>query len=162
MSKSIKILSIISVIFSCVGILIAIAILTFLWEPINILFNSPDVITEANPIIPIGTMMHIVSSIIVAIVLLVSCKSKKLILIEILSIVFLSMVLPVMIYRIDMTQTIFVGHTMGNNALSVMNVGNSYMVFSLGFVNLSISLCLITSGMRIAEKVIENKNNSIK
>lgn len=157
MNKSVKILSIISIILSLIGVLLATAILTFLWEPVNILLNSPEVIAKATPIIPIGNMVYILGCVIISLVLLASYKSRKFIVIEILSIVFLSFVFPLLAYRLDMTQTIWVGHTMGDNSLAVLGTANSIMAIPIGFINLSVALSLITSGMRLIEKIMSNK-----
>lgn len=161
MNKSVKILSIISIILSLIGVLLATATLTFLWEPVNILLNSPEVISKATPIIPIGNMVYILGCVIISLVLLASYKSRKFIVIEILSIVFLSFLLPCLTYRLELNQTMLVGHTLGSNSIAILGTANSIMAIPVGFVNLSVALSLITSGMRIIEKVISNKKMPI-
>lgn len=161
MNKSIKTLSTISLILSGIGVLLAVAILTFLWEPLNALLNNPEQITKATPIIPIGNMLYILGCTVISLVLLINYRSRKPITIEVLSIVFLSLIIPFLTYRLKVDQSLLVGHTMGRTAFVTLDVSNSLFDLPLGFANLSLALSLITSGMRIIGKIVAKKKQPI-
>lgn len=161
MNKSIKTLSTISLILSGIGVLLAVAILTFLWEPLNALLNNPEQITKATPIIPIGNMLYILGCTVISLVLLINYRSRKSITIEVLSIVFLSLIIPFLTYRLKVGQSLLVGHTMGRTAFVTLDVSNSLFDLPLGFAYLSLALSLITSGMRIIGKIVAKKKQPI-
>lgn len=162
MSKTTKILSIISVILVGVGVLLAASILTFLWEPMNILLNNPDEIVNSSPIIPLGNFVSMFGCATISLVLLTTHKSQKSIVIEILSIILLGIILPLFTYYLDKAQAIWVGNHMGDNALATLGMEGQLLFLPLRFIGLSSTICLLTSGMRIIEKLGVNKGKPIK
>ena len=69
MKTAIKILSIISLIFACIGIMIALLCLTILWEPTNVILDNHINVIESGPIIPLGEALHIIGVFLISLVL---------------------------------------------------------------------------------------------
>ncbi len=54
---------------------------------------------------------------------------------------------------IEITQNIIVGNTLTYNSLTILEATKTVLALPTGFATISYSLCFITSGMRIAEKI---------
>ena len=155
MKKTILILSVISIVIAAVSMLLLISFLTAFWEPMCILFSAPQGIVEAGPIIPDGTMVYMVGCLLVTVAIGVFAKSNRAIVFEIIAIVLLSVVIPILVRRLSMTQTLVIGQTMGDAKPASLNVANQIGSFASRLMAVSEALCLVVCGMSITEKVIK-------
>ena len=160
MKKTISILSIVSIVVAAVSLLLAIGFLSVFWKPMCMLFSAPQEVVAAGPIIPTGKLVYMVGCLVVAPIICVCAKSNKTIVIEIISIILLSAVLPVLAWRLSMVQTYEIGYTMGAKALTVLSIADDITSFARGLMNISAALCLVVCGMSISEKVHTKKANS--
>ena len=96
MNKSIKVLSIISVVMAGFAILLACFFLTVFWERLCIDLSAPDVVLDIGPRIPIGNTLYLIGSLIFVLIHFLTNKSRDNIIIEIVTIVFLSAIFPVL------------------------------------------------------------------
>ncbi len=156
MSKPIKILSIIAVILSGFAVLLSFAVLTFLWKPINIYLNTPADLIGYDPIIPIGNMLYMFECLIIALLFLFTSKSKRVIAIEIIAIIFLT-ISPALGNYLNSIQTTFIGKFAGDTSLIVLGITTQSLFVSSTFIGICRCLCLIIGGMRIVEKLAFRK-----
>ena len=159
MKKTISILSIISIAIAAVALLLFISLMTVVWEPMCVLFNSPQDIIATGPIIPNGTMVYIVGCFLIAITAFVSTKSSRAIVLEVIAIVLLAVVIPLLDWRLSMAQTSVIGQ-MGAIALSTLSIAQQMGSFASGLMAVSEALCLVVCGMSISEKVHSKRVNS--
>ena len=157
MKKTIKVLSVISLVCSCMALVLALAFTSFLWRPLGSSFASSQEVINAGPRIPIGNMISIFGYLVVSLLLLITAKVRRVIAIEIIAIVLLCVVLPPAIYLSGMYQNIFVGRAYGSLALASLASTSSMFAVPTAFSGISFQLSLITSGMRIADKVHNRK-----
>ena len=155
MHKSTKILSVISMIISCIAIFIAVAFLTFLWEPMCLLLYSGFAI-ENGPIIPIGTAVRMLGYLFISVILLATCKVKRFVAIEIIAIIA-GLVLPFFSSYIVTVQNVMLGRFIGSEGLAAFSITNNLLNLPLGIMSLSLTINMITSGMRLAEKTYLRK-----
>ncbi len=152
MNKTIKILSIISAIFSCVGLIMAVALLTFLWKPINHIMGTPPELENAL-IVPIGTMIYLFGCATVALFLLATYESRRFVAIEIVSIAMLVIFFPFSKWFFGLIQQSYM-NAMGTIYIAGLGNTTSVLNFSSVFASLSESVSLVLCGMRIARKIM--------
>ena len=157
MSKTIKVLSIISVIMIALSIFLAIGFLTVLWEPMGILYSNRDYLKETSPVLPLGDAVYLLCSFAVVLSLLLTCNTKKNIAIEIITILCLLFVLPIARNFLSLQQSMLLSGFSGVKELSALTITKSIISFPMNLAEFASSLCLINVGMRIAEKVLLSK-----
>lgn len=163
MSRVFKILSIISAILSCIAILLSGAILTFLWDRLNIKFmNTPESIIAIGPIVPAGSIIRILGCFLISIILLITYKSKRTITVEGILFPLLCIIIPISSHYSDLVQNISIGQAAGDSSLVALSVTNTLMTLPLFLSSLSSHLCFLVSGMRIAEKSMIKKHRHIQ
>ena len=162
MKKAISILSIISIAIAAVALLLFISLMTVFWEPMCVLFNSPQNIIAMGPIIPNGTIVYIVGCVLIAITTFASTKSSRAIVLEVIAIVLLAVVIPVLNWHLSMAQTSVIGYTMGATALSALSIAKQMGSFASGLMAVSEALCLVVCGMSISEKVHSRKSTPVQ
>lgn len=152
MKKPIAIISTTSMIISFVSVFLTLLFLTALWEPMGSLFySSPDVLRQ-GPVIPIGNMLYIFGCLTVAVILFATRKSRRFFAIEIISMVFLIAFLPVFTSLLETFQQNTLS-AMGINAVLRLNITSRVLTVPAYLMNVSSALCLLSCGMRIANKV---------
>ena len=155
MNKAIKILSIIALVFSGLAFLLAGALLTFLWEPAAGIYYV-DTLSQ-GPVIPIGTIINMLGCLVITILLLTSLKPSRFIVIEILSIVFLIIVLPAIVNVLSMYQAQIINMRMGMDYIYRFSITNSIMIWPVRLVGMASSICLVVCGMRLGTKSVLRK-----
>lgn len=157
MKKTISTLSILSIVVAAVSLLLAISFLSIFWEPMCVLLSAPQDIVTAGPMIPNGTMVYMVGCLLVAVAACVFTKSSRTIVFEITAIVLLSVVIPVLVWRLSIAQTAEIGQTMGAAKLAALSIANQIGSFASGLMTVSEALCFVVCGMSISEKVLTKK-----
>lgn len=152
MKKTISILSITSIALAVLSLLLAVGLLFIFWEPVCLLISAPEAVVDAGPIIPIGNMVYMVGCLIVAVLVCICAKSNRSVVLEIMAIVFLSVILPALAWRLSMAQTSQIGRTMGAATLTALSVATDVSGFARGLMDVSVALCLVACGMSISEK----------
>ena len=92
-----------------------------------------------------------IGCLVVSVILLISHKSKRCVVIEILQIAFLNVIFPVLTWLFGIFQNIWL-NPMGVNSVARLAVTNGVIAFPVGFIGLSSVLCLLMCGMRMAYK----------
>ena len=152
MTKFIKIFSVISVVLCGVAVLLSVAFLTFLWEPMAEMLNFQREIIRVGPTIPLTSIVALFSSALFAISVLATLKTGKGVAIEILIIIFICLI-PFLNYFLGTMQTLVVGRFSGDVALASLGSTSSVLnMIPLKLAELSKMLSLLICGMRIGEK----------
>lgn len=158
MKKTISILSIGSIVVAVVALLLGIAFLTVFWKPMCMHYvSAPENVIAAGPIIPIGNMVYMVACLLITVSICVLAKSNRTIVFEIIAIILLSAVLPVLVWRLSMSQTVEIGQTMGAVKLTALSVANNISSIATKLMAVSEALCLVVCGMSISDKVHSKK-----
>lgn len=158
MKKPILILSIVAIAVAAVALLLGIAFLTVFWEPVCMLYvSAPEDVIAAGPIIPNGSIVYMVACLVIAVAACIFTKTSKTIVFEIIAIAFLSIIIPVLVWRLSMAQTVEIGQTMGAVKLTALSVANNISSFATKLMAVSEALCLVVCGMSISEKIITKK-----
>lgn len=155
MKKTISILSIIAIVLSVLALLWAGALLFGFWEQVCIfLYNAPETVIAEGPILPIGNIVYIVGGIALIVVAYICSKSNKTIAGEIVSIVLLSIVLPIVTSRLSIAQTKEIASGLGtHSAVAALNVATNISGFARSLMNVAAALCYVVCGISISEKV---------
>ena len=152
MNKLIKTFSVISLILSSLAILLFLGFLTILWEPVNEIFNTPEIIIKEGPAIPIGSVIYLSGYFVVSMLLLFSRTSSKSIAPEIISAILLIVALPVLSYFASYTQSIMVGRYIGIETLEALSTTDNIGQFPMYLAKLCCSLSLVNCGIKITVK----------
>lgn len=155
MKKTIAILSIIAIVLSVLALLWAVALLFGFWEQVCVfLYNAPETVIAEGPILPIGNTVYIVGGIVLVVVAYICSKSSKTIVGEIVSIVLLSIVLPIVTSRLSIAQTKEIASGLGTaSALAALNVAINISGFARSLMNVAAALCYVVCGISISEKM---------
>ena len=155
MKKPISILSIIAIVLSVLALLWAVTLLFGFWEQVCVfLYNASETVIAEGPILPIGNTVYIIGGIMLVIFAYICSKSNKTIVGEVVSIVLLSIVLPIIASRLSIAQTKEVGSALGTaSALAALNVATSISGFAYSLMNVAAALCYVVCGISISEKV---------
>lgn len=155
MKKTISILSIIAIVLSALALLWATALLFGFWEQVCVfLYNAPETVVAEGPILPIGNTVYIVGGIVLIVVAYICSKSSKTIVGEIVSVVLLSVVLPILTSCLSIAQTSGLGTA---SALAALNVATNISGFARSLMNVAAALCYVACGISISEKVYLKK-----
>ena len=159
MKKTISILSIIAIVLSALALLWATALLFGFWEQVCVfLYNAPETVVAEGPILPIGNTVYIVGGIVLIVVSYICSKSSKTIVGEIVSVVLLSVVLPILTSRLSIAQTKDIASGLGTaSALAALNVATNISGFARSLMNVAAALCYVACGISISEKVYLKK-----
>ncbi len=143
--KKVKItLSIIAVILSCISILIFITQPS--WDGYSYAYFLSNYFIKSNG----GNIIYLLGCLAMAIVLLGSINSKGNCSVEIVTTVCLAVVLP-LIRAFGENHVLY---NFGQEAfVNISSACSTLLALMFGFANVSAALCLVTSGMRIAEKL---------
>ncbi len=162
MKKPTSILSIIAIVLSALSLFWATALLFAFWEQVCIfLYHVSEEVIAEGPILPIGNTVYIVGGIVLIVVAYICSKSSKTIVGEIVSIVLLSIVLPVVTSRLSIAQTKEIASGLGtSSAVVAFNIATNISGFARSLMNVAASLCFVVCGMSISEKVIAKKTAS--
>lgn len=153
MNKTIKILSIISLTFAILGILLSVAVLTVWWKPMAGLFVSPGSGLEVSPIPSVGDILYMLGSLVIAIILCATPNQKGVIVPEIIFIVLLTMVYPVLTWYLNFIQQNYLAASLGVNYLASISTTRNILSFTGALVKLASVWSLVICGMRIVCKV---------
>ena len=155
MKKAISILSIIAIVLSALALLWAVALLFGFWEQVCVfLYNAPESVIAEGPILPIGNIVYIVVGIALIVVAYICSKSNKTIVGEIVSIVLLSVILPIIASRLSIAQTKEIGSGSGTaSALAALSVATQISGFARSLINVAAALCYVACGISISEKM---------
>lgn len=159
MKKPISILSIIAIVLSALSLFWATAFLFVFWEQVCVfLFNVSEEVIAEGPILPIGNTVYIVGGIVLIVVAYICSKYSKTIVGEIVSIVLLSIVLPIVSSCLSIAQT--QGIASGSRtyfAVAALNIAINISGFARSLMNVAASLCFVVCGMSISQKAITKK-----
>ena len=160
MKKAISVFSIISVVVAALSFTLFIGFLTVLWKPMcHIYVTSPDVV-GAGPIIPMGTLIHMIGCLVVAIISCFFTKTNRVIVFEVIALALLILIIPVLTRSLTMVQSITVGQTMGEYYAAAFSIANQISTVPNALMAVAESLCLVVCGMSISEKLITKKYES--
>ena len=153
--KGITILSIVSVSGAIFSVFVAIITLFFFWEPIWYLYTNVPM--DGGPIIPINHIASMVGYLSVAIIFLVTGRTKR-INIEVILAVFVA-ILPSVSWILMFIQNCWI---ISIDATSIVRLGitSTALKQSIGLMGMVSSLCLVICGMRIAHKDIQKKQRT--
>ena len=151
MNKTIKILSIISLTFAILGILLSVAVLTVWWKPMAGLFVSPGSGLEVSPIPSVGDILYMLGSLVIAIILCATPSQKGVIVPEIIFIVLLTMVYPVLTWYLNFIQQNYVARFVVKY-LTYFVTTNQVLTLPGALVKFASALCLVVCAMRIVYK----------
>ena len=104
MKKTIKILSFVSLFLVILSSMLIVMALTFLWEPFCYLFSYSEMVVNARPIIPIGSVVYICGCISISAILIATNKSKVTIVLDIILIVIICSLLPIIDWILTIIQ----------------------------------------------------------
>ncbi len=151
--KTISILSIIAIVLPALALLWATALLFGFWEQVCVfLYNAPETVVAEGPILPIGNTVYIVGGIVLIVVAYICSKSSKTIVGEIVSVVLLSVVLPILASSLSIAQTNIAGR-LGIAALTALNVATNISGFARSLMTVATALCYVACGISISKKV---------
>lgn len=155
MKKPISTLSIIAIVLSALSLFWATAFLFTFWEQVCIfLYNVSEEVIAEGPILPIGNTVYIVGGIVLIVFAYICSKSSKTIVGEIVSIVLLSIVLPIVTSRLSMAQTKEIASGLGTySAVAALNIATNISGFARSLMNVAAALCYVVCGISISEKV---------
>ena len=155
MKKTISILSIIAIVLSALALLWATALLFGFWEQVCVfLYDAPETVVAEGPILPIGNTVYIIGGIVLIVIAYICSKSSKNIVGEIVSVVLLSVVLPILASRLSIAQTKEIGSGLGTvYAFAALNVSTQISGFARSLMNVAAALCYVVCGISISEKV---------
>ena len=155
MKKTISILSIIAIVLSVLALLWAVALLFVFWEQVCIfLYNVSEEVIAEGPILPIGNTVYIVGGIVLIVFAYICSKSSKTIVGEIVSIVLLSIVLPIVTSRLSIAQTKEIASGLGTySAVAALNIATNISGFARSLMNVAAALCYVACGISISEKM---------
>ena len=160
MRKLTKILSITSIALSAATLLLFIASLTFLWNPMCLLISAPQQAAAAGPIAPIGNIISLVGSFLVALMVFARPTSERTISVELISIVLLSLILPILSKYLSTAQLSSIGRSiLSYEQRTTYSVTITICNYVCSFTNFSSVLCFVVCGISIAEKVHARKPN---
>ena len=152
MKKPISILSIIAIGLSVLALLWSVVLLFGFWEQVCVfLFDMPEKVIDKGPILPIGNTVNMVSCIVLVVVAYICSKSSKTIAGEVITIILLSVVLPLVTSYLATSQNTELVAT--SYALSALNIANNICSFATRFTGVAKALCYVVCGMSIAEKI---------
>ena len=150
MKKLLTSLSVISLLFIGFSLLLAVVLLMFFWEPTCVMYSFSAELIAIGPIIPIGTILRVVLYSTVALILLLTVKSQNSMVVEIISILVLSIFVPVSVYRLSIVQSASLSAS--TQQFACLSLTSNILTYPLLILDLSSYLCLVVCGMRIAKK----------
>lgn len=155
MKKTISILSIIAIVLSVLALLWAVALLFGFWEQVCIfLYDVSEEVIAEGPILPIGNTVYIVGGIVLIVFAYICSKSSKTIVGEIVSIVLLSIVLPIVTSLLSMAQAKEIASGLETySAEAALIIANNISGLASSLMNITVVLCYVVCGISISEKV---------
>ena len=160
MKKTTTVLSAVSTAIAVTSIIAALAMITILWAPMCRLYTTSEDVMGMGPVIPVSSIVSMLEYVAVSLLLLFTSKVKKVFAAEIIAIALIVLVFPPLIRILGDVQTRLIGQYTGAYALSAYYTTSSIISIPLSFAAISPSLCLVISGMRIADKVNLRRMNS--
>ena len=159
MKKPILILSIIAIVLAILSLLWATALLFGFWEQVCVfLYNVSAGVIAEGPILPIGNTVYMVGCTVLIVIAYICSKYSKTILGEIVSVVLLSIVLPIVTYRLSIAQMKEITSGFGTyTVVTALNIATNISGFARSLMNVAAALCFVVCGMSIAEKAIIKK-----
>ena len=159
MSKTIKVLSIIAVVLAGISIILACFFLTVFWEMICIALSAPDVVLDIGPRISIGNLLYVIGCFIFALIIFFTNKERNNIIIEVVTIVSLSVIFPVLSWWIGIVEVDDVAF-LGERYYYAFIMTKDVLVLPISIMKLSLCLCLVNCGMRISKNISNKTNNN--
>ena len=155
MKKTISILSIIAIVLSALALLWATALLFGFWEQVCVvLYDMPEEVIAAGPILPIGNVVYMVSCIALVVVAYICSKSSKTIAGEVISIIILSIVIPIVTSLLTVSQNAEIASDFRKySAVTALSIANTICSFATRLTVVANALCYVVCGMSIAEKI---------
>jgi hypothetical protein len=153
MKKAIKILSIIAIALSVLALLCEIALLFVFWEEVCSIHMAPESVIAEGAILPVGNTVYIVGCMVLAIVVYICSKSSKSIMGEIVSIIMLSIILPIVVSRLSFTQTKEIANTIDSYLLAAFTISRNTSALAHSLTSVAATLCYVVCGISISEKI---------